>query len=154
MRIDLIDLDRIPESNELSFLLGEDIFEYYSIICKNIVSSFTPDVERWANGGRRGKYYHGYIIDKEAISINLFLISNKDLKQLTCNFHFQKRIFMKIMKQKLHFSKKGQEAINSCIDLHEIYPSGYDLEFRLKSEIGNNVIFDDIMFAINTIINK
>lgn len=151
MRTDLINLDNIPNSTELSFLLGQDIYNYYLRICEKIILSLSPDIERWANGGRRGKYYHGYIIDKKAISIDLFFISDAGFKQLICDFHFPKKIFVRILKQKQLFSMVGQESIDSCIRLHKEYPSGFTLELRVSNDEN---VFDDVMHVVNIISNQ
>lgn len=150
MRTDLIDLDNIPNNTELSFLLGPDIYNYYMQICKEIILSLSPDIERWAKGGRHGKYLHGYIIEKKAIFIDLFFISDTDFKQLKCNFHFPKKIFEKILKQKQLFSKVGQEAIESSIRLYKEYPHGFTLELRISND---KKIFDDVIHVINIINN-
>ncbi len=150
MRTDLIDLDNIPNNTELSFLLGQDIYNYYMQICKEIILSLSPDIERWAKGGRHGKYFHGYIIEKKAIFIDLFFISDTDFKQLKCNFHFPKKIFEKILKQKQLFSKVGQEAIESSIRLYKEYPHGFTLELRISND---KKVFDDVMLVINIIGN-
>ncbi|MDC2664879.1 DUF3788 family protein [Bacteroides ovatus] len=151
MRTDLINLNNIPNSNELILLLGKELYECYLKICKNIVLSLSPDIERWANGGRRGKYYHGYIMDKKAISIDLFFISDVEFKELICDFHFPKKMFARVFKQKQLFSKVGQEAIDSCVRLHEEYPYGFTLELRLNND---KSIFSDVMRIINVIGNK
>ncbi len=65
MKTDLINLDNIPTDSELVSLLGENIYNCYLAICENIVSLLSPDFERWANGGRRGKYYHGFRMGKK-----------------------------------------------------------------------------------------
>lgn len=145
MRTDLIDLDNIPNNTELSFLLGQDIYNYYIQICKEIILLLSPDIERWAKGGRQGKYYHGYIIGKKAISIELFFISDTDFKQLKCNFHFSKIIFERILKQKQLFSKIGQDAIESAIRLYRLYPRGFTLELRISNDKN---VFDDVIHII------
>lgn len=150
MRTDLINLDNIPNNTELSFLLGQDIYNYYMQICKEIILSLSPDIERWAKGGRRGKYFHGYIIEKKAISIDLFFISYTDFKQLKCNFHFPKKIFEKILKQKQLFSEAGQEAIDSSTRLYKEHPYGFTLELRISND---KKVFDDVMHVINIIGN-
>ncbi len=150
MRTDLINLENVPSHNVLATLLGERIYKCYLTIWENILS-LSPDIERWDKGGRRGKYYHGYIIEKRAVSIDLFLISDMEFKQLTCDFHFTKRIFDKVLKQKLLFSKKGIEALDSCVRLHEIYSSGFFLEFRLNDD---EDVLKDILRVINIVGNK
>lgn len=145
MRTDLIDLNSIPSDSELISLLGDYLFKCYSIISKDIRLLLYPNIERWAKGGRRGKYYDGFIIDQKHIQIDLFLIS----KQITCLIYLNKRLFNKILRFRDDFSLEGNYAIDSCIRLNKIYSSGYYLEFLLRNETDN--LFNDLQNILNII---
>ncbi|MCL2309051.1 MAG: DUF3788 family protein [Proteobacteria bacterium] len=95
----------IPGDQELTDLLGEKFFKHYKILSETIISSFAPDLERWDDGSRRGKYFHGYYIYKKFIQIHLFLGPG----QLTCYFEFRKKHLDKIEKQKEIFSQRTQK---------------------------------------------
>lgn len=148
MKTDLIDIDNVPNDKELINMLGDDLYENYLKICRRIESTLFPDIQRWAKGGRRGKYYHGYIISKKSIIIDLYLISDHNIKQLTLNFHIRKAVFNKLSNNKQLFRQAGQQAIESSEEIHkEYYPSGYDLELRLKNE--QESVVSDIILTVD-----
>ena len=94
-----------PSDQELIDLLGEKIYRYYNILVKTIVSSFNPDLERWDDGSRRGKYFNGYYVYKKFIEIQLFL----DSEFLMCDFLLRKIHRVKIEKHMDILSEKTKK---------------------------------------------
>ena len=123
----------IPSDWELMDLLGENIYEYYNVLCKTIVFSFDPDKEIWDNGSRRGKYFHGYYIYKKFIEIHLFL----DSEYLKCEFLLRKAYRERIKKQMNIFSKKTQKIFEE---------EGIWTNFRITDENGED--FEDAIKVI------
>jgi hypothetical protein len=110
----------IPVDQELIELLGEEKYGFYKILCKKIISSFDPDLERWDDGSRRGKYFHGYYVHKKFIEIHLFLGS----ENLTCYFEIRKRHRDRLLKKISIFSEKTQKETEEYGD----FPFGFIID--------------------------
>ncbi len=147
MKVDLINLNSVPDKKELISIIGYRLYSYFVTISDEIHYKLLPDLERWSEGGRRGKYYNGFIITRNHTTIDLYFISENGRKQITCNIHISKRLFNKILKQNDTLSHLGKEAIESSIKLNEIYSSGYYLNFLIKED--NLDIINDVLKVIN-----
>ena len=134
VKTELIHIDNIPSEQELVFLLGENIHKYHNNICAVIISLLSPDVEIWDHAGRRGKYLHGYRIKKRSILVNLYLYFVNGQGSIACEFHFIKKYFLKVIKNKDLFSEQMQKSIDSCIRLNEEYGGGYYLDTIIRDE--------------------
>lgn len=134
MNTELIHIENIPNEQELVFLLGENVYEYYNDLCKTITSLLLPDTEIWDNAGRRGKYFHGYRVNKHSMLIDLYLYSINAQGYITCEFHFVKRDFQKIAKKKNLFSKQMQQKIDCSIKFNEEYGGGYSLDVIISDK--------------------
>ena len=143
MRTELIHIDKIPDEQELISLLNENIYECHNDLCEVVNSNLSPDMEIWDYAGRRGKYFHGYRISKPPMSADLYLLSIEGQGVLKCEFHFQKKAFLKIFKQKDCFSKYTQKSIDSCADMHKEYGS-YSLEIIMNQETYYETLQDAI----------
>jgi len=134
METRLIDLKKVPNEKKLLKLLGEKVFNFYNQICNTTISMLDPDFVTWDLGGRRGKYFHGYLISKKSITVDLYLYSSK-YEQITCELHFQKRFMQKILKKRnLLSSKEIQNSIDFCIEFNEEYGGGYTISIRIRNE--------------------
>ena len=128
-----MNMDEIPSEQELISLLGEKIYKYYFEICQNTISLLSPDLEIWNEAGRRGKYFHGYHISKKSITVDLYLSSKYE--QITCDFHFIKRDFIKILKQRnFLINEQLQKEIDFSIKFSEEYGGGYPLGVIVRDE--------------------
>ena len=126
-------MENAPSEQELLTLLGEKVYRFYSNICANTISLLSPDLEIWDYAGRRGKYWHGYYIRKKSLSIDLYLSS--EFEQITCDFHFNKRFFQKILKQRdLLKSAETQKIIDFSIKFNEEYGGGYSVSLIIREE--------------------
>ncbi|MDR2810396.1 MAG: DUF3788 family protein [Tannerellaceae bacterium] len=134
MKTKLIHIDNIPNEQELVFLLGKNVYEYYNDLCKTIMSLLLPDTEIWDNAGRRGKYFHGYRVNKHSMLIDLYLYSVNTRGYITCEFHFVKRDFLKIAKKKNLFNKQIQQTIDWSIKFNEEYGGGYSLDIKISDK--------------------
>ena len=144
METRLIRIDIVPNEQELISLLGEKIYRYYSEICTNIISFLSPDLENWSYAGRRGKYYHGYWITPKSIKADLYLIQG----HITCEFHFNKRFFQKILKRReLLKSETMQKAVDYSIKYNEEYGRGYYVSVVIWGEEE----FQDMLEIIKTV---
>jgi hypothetical protein len=135
METRLMSLDNVPKEQELISLLGETVYKYYCIICEDIISLLCPDFEIWDYAGRRGKYYHGYHINKKSMTVDLFLSFVDGHGQINCNFHFVKRYFLKILQHRnLLNNEQMQESIDFSIKLNEEFGGGYSVNIIIKDE--------------------
>lgn len=130
-----MDITIIPNEQELISLLGENVYEYYSIICRDIISELNPDLEIWDYAGRRGKYYHGFQISKKSMTVDLYLSFVNGHGQITCGFHFIKRFFLKVLKHMQSFNNKQlQKAIDFSIKFNKEFGGGYSVSIIIKEE--------------------
>jgi hypothetical protein len=125
MKTIIIELDTIPSEQELSILLGKNVFICYQLLCNAIVSQLSPDMELWDHAGRRGKYFHRYSIEKSAIIVDLYLLSVDDQGLCKCEFHINKRCFEKIRRQINTFCQKVQDYVNDAIKFKKNYRETY-----------------------------
>ncbi len=133
MKTELMNLNNIPDEAELTSLLGKNIYMLYHELCKVITSQLSPDLEIWDRAGRRGKYFHGYRITKQSMLVDLFLHSVNKQGYITCEFHFIKRYFSKIVKQKELFGKQIQKNIDYSVKFNEEHGGGYYLDVIIKN---------------------
>jgi len=151
METKLINIDKIPSEQELISLLGKKSYEYYRTICENIILLLSPDIELWDYAGRRGKYFHGYQINKKAITIYQYLSSTSIYKQVTCELHFTKRLFIKILKQRNSLnSKQIQEDIDFSIKFNSEFGGGYTVNVIIRDE----ETFKDVIKMIKIISSR
>lgn len=134
-----MELDTIPSEQELSILLGNNVFNCYQLLCKTIVSLLLPDMELWDYAGRRGKYFHGYRIEKRAIIVDLYLLSMDGQGLCKCQFHINKRCFEKIRKQMNTFCQKVQDCVNNAIKYKKNY-GGTDLSLIVNDDTIQDVL--------------
>jgi hypothetical protein len=125
MKTTLMELDTIPEEQELLTLLGKNVFTCYQLVCKAIVSQLSPDMDLWDHAGRRGKYYHGYRVEKRTISVDLYLNSVDGQGLCNCQFHLNKRCFDNIQKQMHLFFQKVQDCVTDAIEIKKDYGGIY-----------------------------
>lgn len=131
MRTDLIYIDTIPDEPTLTALLGVKLYSCHSILCKIATSVLAPDIERWADGSRRGKYYHGYIIEKWPLSLDMYLGE----QFLKCDLHLYKRYFMRILNKKASLSTQMQESIDAALKINEEYKGGFYISFFMDEDM-------------------
>lgn len=141
-------LDNMPKEQELISLLGKTVYKYYCVICEDIISLLCPDLEIWDYAGRRGKYYHGYHINKKSMTIDLFLSFVNGHGQISCDFHFVKRCFLKILQHRnLLNNEQTQEAIDFSIKFNEEFRGGYSVNIIIKDEES----FQDVLQIIKIV---
>jgi hypothetical protein len=114
----LINIEKIPEEQEIKSLLGEDIYRCYREFCDIIISQFLPDREIWDSAGRRGKYFHGYRNNKKTTLIDIYLFSTNGQGKIKCEFNLNKRFFIILKKREL-FSTETQREIDTIADYYE-----------------------------------
>jgi len=133
MKTRLINMDNAPNEHELVSLLGEISYKYYLEICETTISLLSPNLEIWNFAGRRGKYWHGYRIDKKSITVDIYLYSEFD--HLTCEFHFIKRFFSKIIKHRYLLNNDAiQKDIDYSIQFNKEYGGGYFLSIIIRDD--------------------
>jgi hypothetical protein len=125
MKTTLLELDTKPSDQEISTLLGKNVFSCYLLLCKAIVSLLSPDTELWDQAGRRGKYFHGYRIEKRAIVVDLYLLSVDDQGICKCEFKINRRCFEKIRKQMNTFCQKVQDSVQDAMEFKKNYGGTY-----------------------------
>jgi len=117
METELLGPNAIPEEQELVALLGERSYAYYQSVCKTVVSLLSPDREIWDHAGRRGKYYHGYRVNKGPIAIDLYLSSLDGQGWCLCEFILRNTHFNRIRKQQDYFGDKIRRSIDETMEL-------------------------------------
>jgi hypothetical protein len=150
MKIEL-HIEKTPDDAELKLLLGDSIYHYYKEISSAACALLCADFEVWSNGGRRGKYHHGYRFPQKSVSLDIYLSE----KQITCDFHLWKQPFSKILKRRESFSKPMQTAIDAAVNVNNKHGSGYWLNLIIpeKPIYYNGVLmvypnFQDLMNVI------
>jgi hypothetical protein len=134
MKTKIMHIDNIPNELELTSLLGEKSYKYYHKLCEAIISQLSPDLEIWDHAGRRGKYFHGYRINKQSMLVDLYLCSANGQENITCEFHFIKRDFIKLVKRKDFFREQIQKNIEYSIKFNEKYGGGFYIDVIIRDE--------------------
>lgn len=143
MQIEIININNIPENKKLKSLLGDEVYEFHKLLSGIIVDKLNPDIEIWDDGGRRGKYFHGYRINKIKLIINLYLLCVNGEGLLKCELELSKLIVNKLLQNKDKFSASTQKNLQSIISNKKEHGS-YFLEIR----ISNSDTFEDMQYLI------
>lgn len=121
-------INSIPSNEDLKKLLGDNFYKSYRKMCSGIEIFLNPELEKWDNAGRRGKYYHGYVA--KDILIDIYLIDSRLIK---CEFNLPKRLFVKIQEKRDNIKAETREHTDTASDLNDHYKDS-SLSFLLNNE--------------------
>lgn len=141
MKTYIFNLNNIPTSEDLIGIVGYGFYKSYEKLCKTIEILLEPEIEKWDDAGRRGRYYHGYVTKN--FLVDIYIIKNGLIK---CEVDLPRFLFSKLQKLKDNFSADIKKSIDMTLFLNKQY-GRFNLSLILNSESA----FDEVEKIIKTL---